>query len=63
MIGQTLTSKSGQEFKVIRQIGRGGFGVVYLAEGAGQISYAAKVITPASDPAVRLSFEQELQGT
>lgn len=63
MIGQTLTGKSGKTFRIIREIGRGGFGVVYLAEGEDRRSYAAKVIAPVSDPDVRLSFEKELEST
>lgn len=48
---------------MIREIGRGGFGIVYLAEdGDGQL-YAVKLIAPVTDPAVRLSFEQELKST
>src|ERR1035437_5083399 len=63
MIGELLTGKLGRAFKVIREIGRGGFGIVYLAEdGVGQ-PYAVKLIAPVSDPAVRLSFEQELKST
>src|SRR5207247_2261212 len=63
MIGQTLQGKQGHTFKVIREIGRGGFGVVYLAEDEGKTQYAVKVIAPVSDPDVRLSFEQEIQST
>jgi len=63
MIGQTLSGKSGQSFKVIREIGRGGFGVVYLVETPEKLTYAAKIIAPVSDPAVRTSFEQELRST
>lgn len=63
MIGERLTGKLGHHFKVIREIGRGGFGVVYLVEdGRGQ-PYAVKLIAPVSDPVVRLSFEQELKST
>ncbi len=63
MIGQSVSGKSGKLFKIIREIGRGGFGVVYLAEGKENTSYAVKIIAPVSNPDVRLSFEKELQST
>lgn len=63
MVGQVLTGKVGKTFKIIREIGRGGFGVVYLAEGEGKGFCAAKIIAPVSDSDVRLSFEKELQST
>jgi serine/threonine protein kinase len=61
MIGQTLSGKSGKTFKINHEIGRGGFGVVYLVEDENRSSYAAKIIAPVSDPDIRLSFEKELQ--
>jgi serine/threonine protein kinase len=63
MIGQTVTGKSGLTFTVIREIGRGGFGVVYLVEAKDKTPYALKLIAPVSDSSVRLSFEQEIQST
>ncbi len=63
MIGQTIQGKQGRTFTIIREIGRGGFGVVYLAEDEDKTQYAVKVIAPVSDPDVRLSFEQEIQST
>ena len=63
MIGQVLSGKRGRKFTVIREIGRGGFGIVYLCEDGNKVPYALKVIAPVSDPAVRLSFEQEIQST
>jgi hypothetical protein len=63
MIGECLTGNLGRQFKVIREIGRGGFGIVYLAEDGGGQRYAVKLIAPVSDPTVRLSFEQELKST
>jgi hypothetical protein len=63
MIGQLVAGKQGGQFTVIREIGRGGFGVVYLAEDKRNHPYALKVISPVSDPAVQLSFEQEIQST
>jgi serine/threonine protein kinase len=63
MIGQTVIGKKGLSFTVIREIGRGGFGIVYLAEDTNKNPYALKLIAPVSDPTVRLSFEQEIQST
>ena len=33
MIGESLVGDSGQTYVIRRELGRGGFGVVYLAEG------------------------------
>ena len=63
MIGQTIQGKQGHSFTIIREIGRGGFGIVYLAEDEEKVPYAVKVIAPVSDPDVRLSFEQEIHST
>src|SRR5437588_518185 len=63
MIGQTIQGKEGHSFTIIREIGRGGFGIVYFAEDENKMPYAVKVIGPVSDPSVRLSFEQEIQST
>jgi serine/threonine protein kinase len=63
MIGQQVNGKQGGQFTIIREIGRGGFGVVYLAEDKAKQPYALKVISPVNDPTVRLSFEQEIQST
>jgi serine/threonine protein kinase len=63
MIGECLAGKLCGQFKVIREIGRGGFGIVYLADDRQGQPYAVKLIAPVSDPEVRLSFEQELKST
>jgi serine/threonine-protein kinase len=63
MIGEHLIGNLGRQFKVIREIGRGGFGIVYLAEDGDGRPYAVKLIAPVADPAVRLSFEQEIKST
>src|SRR5438105_15170186 len=63
MIGQVITGQRGRKFTIIREIGRGGFGIVYLAEDENKVPYAVKLIAPVSDPGVRLSFQQEVQRT
>src|SRR5437879_1824044 len=63
MIGHQLIGKQGGQFTIIREIGRGGFGVVYLSEDGAKQRFALKVIAPVNDPATRLSFEQEIQST
>src|SRR6266404_2736783 len=63
MIGHQIVGQQGGKFKVVREIGRGGFGVVYLVEDDQKQPYAMKLIAPVSDPAARLSFEQEIKST
>ncbi len=63
MIGQQVTGTAGRKFTVIREIGRGGFGIVYLVEDEKKQSFAMKLIAPVSDPAIELSFNQEIQST
>jgi eukaryotic-like serine/threonine-protein kinase len=63
MIGQTLEGQRGHRFTIIREIGRGGFGVVYLAEDETKTQYAVKIIAPVSNPDARLSYQQEVQST
>ena len=60
MLGQRITGSRGHEVSVIHEIGRGGFGIVYLVTDDEGRNYAMKLIAPVSDPSVRLSFEQEL---
>lgn len=63
MIGQQIIGQQGGKFTVIREIGRGGFGVVYLVEDDQKLPYAMKLIAPVLDAAARLSFEQEIKST
>jgi len=63
MIGQHVTGHSGRVFTAIREIGRGGFGIVYLVEDDEKRQFAMKLLVPVSDAAMRLSFEQEIKST
>jgi serine/threonine protein kinase len=63
MIGQTVEGRSGQRFRVLREIGRGAFGTVYAVEDEIRGVHALKVITPLADPTIAVSFEQEVQST
>jgi serine/threonine protein kinase len=63
VIGTQVTATSGKIYTVIKEIGRGGFGVVYLVQDEAGAQHALKILSPASDPEVQLSFEQELQST
>jgi serine/threonine protein kinase len=63
MIGKNVTGQNGRTYKVLQEIGRGGFGVVYLVEDEQREKRAMKVIAPISDPSVQLSFEQEVKST
>ena len=57
MIGESLVGDSRKTYPIRRELGCGGFGVVYLAEGPSGDS-AGKVLHGATDPAVAASFEQ-----
>lgn len=61
MIGQQITAQSGLRYTVVREIGRGGFGTVYLVEDEKGNALALKIIAPVADWSAALSFEQEIQ--
>jgi serine/threonine protein kinase len=61
MIGEKLTGQSGFIATILDEIGRGGFGVVYLAQDEAGLKYAVKVIDGVSDQRIRASFMQELE--
>ena len=63
MIGERLTGNSGTTYTIVDEIGRGGFGTVYRAEGPERRSYAVKSVVPVDDPVVQRSFEQEVRST
>ena len=54
---------SGKEYSVIREIGSGGFGVVYLVKSVDGKEYAVKVLPIGGSPQDKLSFTQELKST
>jgi serine/threonine protein kinase len=58
MIGIRVTGQRGYPLTLVRELGRGGFGVVYLAEDTEKRLFAVKVIGPVTDAAAKLSFEQ-----
>lgn len=60
MIGQTIGGTRGV-YTVCEEIGRGGFGVVYLAKDGDGAAYALKLLAPVGDASVQRSFEQEVE--
>jgi hypothetical protein len=60
MIGNRIQGLKGATYTVVDEIGRGGFGVVYRVTDGDGMTYALKLLTPADDPAVQRSFEQEV---
>lgn len=65
MVGHKVTGNSGRQYTIIREIGRGGFGIVYEAKIRikAKKSYALKTIFPLSDTNAQISFEKEIQST
>jgi len=61
VIGTKVTATSGKIYTVVKEIGRGGFGVVYLVQDEGATEHAIKILSPAGDPEVQRSFELEMQ--
>jgi|GEM_PF-2388089 serine/threonine protein kinase len=61
MIGQKITGVKGRQFDIIQEIGRGGFGIVYLARGNDNRDYALKTIVPTTGPEGELSFKREVE--
>ena len=63
MIGKRVTGFNGKKYTLLKEIGRGGFGAVYLAQDQSGQHFALKVLSSANDPEVQRSFEQEMQST
>jgi serine/threonine protein kinase len=61
--GKQLQGKGGGIFTILHEIGRGGFGVVYLAQADAGIQYALKLLGPVEEQELRVSFEQEVKST
>jgi serine/threonine protein kinase len=55
-----VIGKSGKKYYVKREIGRGSFGTVYLAEGEDSVNYALKFLSPVNEE-VKIQFEAEAQ--
>jgi eukaryotic-like serine/threonine-protein kinase len=62
-VPRVVRGRSGQRLKLGSELGRGGFGVVYLAAGENGASYAVKLIGPVHGPEAEESFEREVQST
>ena len=60
MIGEKITDGAGLQYIIESEIGRGGFGVVYLAHGSDGQSYATKMIGPVSSSDLAESFKREV---
>ncbi|MEI6022814.1 MAG: serine/threonine-protein kinase [bacterium] len=58
MIGEKITDKS-ENYTISEEIGRGGFGVVYLAHNENGSSFAIKTLGPVKDADTLTSFERE----
>src|SRR6266852_3872967 len=58
-----FVAKSGRHYNVVRELGRGAFGVVYLVVDDSQNQFALKVMETDGDPLLVASFMQELQST
>jgi len=63
MHNKQLIEKNGGPYTVLHEIGRGGFGIVYLSQDNNGIQYALKLIGPADKQEFRASFEQEIIST
>jgi serine/threonine protein kinase len=63
MTGQRITGTKGRQFDIIREIGRGGFGIVYLAKGNDNRDYALKTIISTTRSDAELSFKREVEST
>jgi serine/threonine protein kinase len=56
-----VVGQSGSRHERGREIGRGGFGVVYIATGPANEGYALKLIGPVRDREAQESFEREIR--
>lgn len=57
---QRLSTKVLGDIKLLNQLGRGGFGVVHLAENSNGDQFAAKIIGPLRDALDRETFDREV---
>ncbi len=56
-----VVGQSGSRYERGREIGRGGFGVVYVATGPANEEYALKLIGPVRDREAQETFEREIR--
>jgi serine/threonine protein kinase len=54
VIGTQVTATSGKIYTVVKEIGRGGFGNVYLVQDEAGAQHALKILSPAREALHRL---------
>ena len=63
MIGKTIQGHSGKVYRLDREIGGGGFGIVYRAIEKDSQICAVKIFASVTDPSIVASAEQEIKST
>ena len=61
MKNETITDSAGRKYIVQNELGRGGFGIVYLAQNSNSELFAIKFMGPISELEVAESFKREIQ--
>ncbi len=61
MINKTVSDTSGKQYLIQKELGRGSFGVVYLAHDSKKIPFALKLIGPINHEEITESFKREVQ--
>ena len=62
MFGEQITSNTGHLYTIQSELGRGGFGTVYLGQDTSGQECAIKIMGPVEDPTVLKSYQREVQG-
>lgn len=62
MMNERITDKNGTTYLIKEEIGKGGFGTVYLACDEKQTPFAVKMIGPVKDAETMESFKRETEG-
>lgn len=60
MIGQKIIDSAGKNYTIKNEIGRGGFGIVYLAQDSESRDYAVKMMGPVDKSDILESFKREI---